>query len=180
MRMQNAQGDSVAAYPTVWTAGEIVEGAYNIDANHGGGHQYRLCPVENLTNNTLDETCFQATVMEFANDKSLFIAMSDDGTVSVNITFDAMDIDDNNTDGVMPKGSTWRKSGIPPYGRSFGGLHSSCAGGPPFTDHAPPGYYGYGSVPGGGNSPDLEANPNWKVVGELKVPEGLMRYAGFD
>ena len=26
---------------------------------------------------------------------------------------------------------------------------------------------------GGGNSPDLEANPNWKVVDELKVPEGL-------
>ena len=80
----------------------------------------------------------------------------------------------------MPKGSTWRKIGIPPYGGSFGGLHGNCARGPQFTDHAPSGYYGYGSVPGGGNSPDLEANPNWKVVDELKVPEGLMRYAGFD
>ena len=30
------------------------------------------------------------------------------------------------------------------------------------------------------SSLDLEANPNWKVVDELKVPEGLMRYAGFD
>jgi hypothetical protein len=174
MRMQNAQEDSVAAYPVVWTAGEIVEGAYTIAANHGGGHQYRLCPVENLDNNTLDESCFQSTVMEFANDKSAFIVMSDDGTVSVNITFDAMDIDDNNTDGVMPKGSTWRKIGIPPCGSWYGGLDGDCTRGPQFTDHAPPGYYGYGTNPdANGNSPDLQANPNWKVVDELKVPEGL-------
>ena len=148
MRMQDAQGKSAAAYPVVWTAGEIVEGAYNVGANHGGGHQYRLCPVENLNNNTLDESCFQSTVMEFATDKSLFIAMADDGTISVNITFDAMDIDDDNTNGVMPKGSTWRKIGIPPYGGSFDGLHGNCARGPQFTDHAPSRYYGDGSVPG--------------------------------
>jgi hypothetical protein len=174
MRMQNAQGDSVAAYPTVWTAGKIVEGAYNIVANHGGGHQYRLCPVENLMNNTLDENCFQATVMEFASDKSLFIATSDDGTTTANITFDAMDIDDDNTDGVMPKGSTWRKLGIPPCKNLFNNLDGTFSGNctePQFTDHAPPGYYGYGGV---GNSPDLEAVLyRWKVVDELKVPEGL-------
>merc|ERR1740133_1173 len=174
MRMQNAQGDSVAAYPTVWTAGEIVEGAYNIDANHGGGHQYRLCPVENLTNNTLDENCFQSTVMEVANDKSTFIAMSDDGTVSVNITFDAMDINDDNTDGVMPTGSTWRKIGISPCAGSGGGIEGTCTRGPQFTDHAPPGYYGYGSPQNPlENGPDLEAVYSWKVVDELKVPEGL-------
>ena len=33
-------------------------------------------------------------------------------SASINITlFDAMDIDDDDTDGVMPKGSTWRKIG---------------------------------------------------------------------
>jgi len=173
MRMQNAQGDSVAAYPTVWTSGEIVEGSYAINANHGGGHQYRLCPLDNLINNTLDETCFQATVMEFASDKSLFIATSDDGTTTANITFDAMDIDDNNTNGVMPKGSTWRKLGISPcknFLNTDGSVNENCTE-PAFTDHAPPGYYGYGSF---GNSPDLEAVIfHWKIVDELKVPEGL-------
>ena len=55
-------------------------------------------------------------------------------SASINITlFDAMDIDDDNTDGVMPKGSTWRKIGIPPYGGSFGGLHGNCARGPQFS-----------------------------------------------
>ncbi|OEU06180.1 hypothetical protein FRACYDRAFT_255838 [Fragilariopsis cylindrus CCMP1102] len=156
MRMQNAQGDSVAAYPTVWTSGEIVEGSYAINANHGGGHQYRLCPLDNLINNTLDETCFQATVMEFASDKSLFIVTSDDGTTTVNITFDAMDINDDNTDGVMPKGSTWRKLGIPPcknISQNNDGSFSGNCTEPQFTDHAPPGYYGYGAF---GNSPDLK------------------------
>ena len=174
MRMQNAQGDSVAAYPTVWTSGEIVEGSYAINANHGGGHQYRLCPLDNLINNTLDETCFQATVMEFASDKSLFIVTSDDGTTTVNITFDAMNINDDNTDGVMPKGSTWRKLGIPPcknISQNNDGSFSGNCTEPQFTDHAPPGYYGYGAF---GNSPDLEAVLyHWKVVDELKVPEGL-------
>jgi len=171
MRMQNAQGDSVAAYQTVWTAGEIVEGSYTLYANHGGGHQYRLCPLHHLSTHTLDETCFQATVMEFATDKSFFIATSDDGTTTaVNITFDAMDIDDDNTDGVMPKGSTWRKIGIPPCEKMHCYFGCNCTE-PQFTDHAPPGYYGYGF---GGNSPDLEAVVNhWKVVDELKVPKGL-------
>ena len=106
-RMQNAQGDLVGTYSTVGTAGKLVEGSYSIGANHGGRHQYRLCPPDNLINGTLNETCFQANVMEFTNNKSLFIVTSDDGNVSVNITFDAMDIDDkNNTDGVMPKSST--------------------------------------------------------------------------
>ncbi|OEU07132.1 Fasciclin-domain-containing protein [Fragilariopsis cylindrus CCMP1102] len=174
-RMQDAQGKSAAAYPIIWTAGEIVEGAYNVAANHGGGHQYRLCPVENLDNNTLDESCFQSTVMEFANDKSAFIAMSDEGTVSVNITFDAIDIDDGNTDGVMPKGSTWRKIGIPACAGLSGGLQGTCTRGPQFTDHAPPGYYGYGSSNSDPlwNGPDLAAVHSWKVVDELKVPEGL-------
>jgi len=175
-RMQNAQGDSVGAYPIVWTAGETVEGSYSIGANHGGGHQYRLCPLDNLINDTLDETCFQANVMEFINDKSLFIATSDDGTVSVNITFDAMDIDDNNTDGVMPKGSTWRKLGIPPCTGSvplLGGIYNKCPG-PQFTNHSPLGYFGYGNHPNAENSPDLEAVVGrWKIVDELKVPESL-------
>ncbi|OEU08226.1 Fasciclin-domain-containing protein [Fragilariopsis cylindrus CCMP1102] len=174
MRMQDAQGKSAAAYPVVWTAGEIVEGAYNVGANHGGGHQYRLCPVENLNNNTLDESCFQSTVMEFANDRSLFIAMSDDGTVIANITFDAMDIDDGNTDGVMPKGSTWRKIGIPACAGWNLGTGNSCTRGPQFTDHAPPGYYGLGGGDPEANSPDLQAVlSSSKIIDKLEVPEGL-------
>ena len=61
--------------------------------------------------------CLQTTVMAFADDKSSFITTSDDGTVSVNVhnNVDAMDIDDDNIDGVVSKSS--RKLGIiPPCG----------------------------------------------------------------
>jgi len=166
-RMQEAQGKSQASYPIVWTAGDIVDGSYRISANHGGGHQYRLCPLENLINGTLNEACFQANVMEFADGKSTFVGGSGDD--AVNITFDAMDIDDSNTDGVVPKGSTWRKIGLPACADA-GGI--DCTLGPQFTDNAPPGYYGYGYYDS--SSPDLSAVlDNWKIVDKLKIPEGL-------
>jgi hypothetical protein len=47
---------------TVWKAGSTVDTMWAIRANHGGGYQYRLCPVtSNLT-----EECFQKTPMPFA------------------------------------------------------------------------------------------------------------------
>merc|ERR1712166_1587526 len=53
-------------------------------------------------------------------------------------------------------------------------MGGTCTRGPQFTDHAPPGYYGYGSPQNPlENGPDLEAVYSWKVVDELKVPEGL-------
>ena len=42
---------------TVWEAGSIVETMASFRATHGGGYQYRLCPLEaNLT-----EACFQVS-----------------------------------------------------------------------------------------------------------------------
>ena len=31
---------------TVWKAGSVVETIWNVRANHGGGYQYRLCPLQ--------------------------------------------------------------------------------------------------------------------------------------
>ena len=42
-----------------WTAGETVEVSWGIRANHGGGYQYRLCPVKDHA--PITEACFQDT-----------------------------------------------------------------------------------------------------------------------
>ena len=46
---------------TVWKLGSNVEVAWTIQANHGGGYQYRLCP----RNEELTEECFQKNPLRF-------------------------------------------------------------------------------------------------------------------
>jgi uncharacterized surface protein with fasciclin (FAS1) repeats len=165
----NAQGDSIGAFPTVWTAGETVDVSYNIEATHGGGHQYRLCPAGNLFgDNSLDEECFQANVMAFADGKSTFVGGSGDDAVS--IEYDALDVDDSNTDGVWPSGTTWRKLGLPPC---LGLSGTDDCSTPQFTENMAPGYWGYPAFDVG--SPDLQAIGlhDWKIIDKVVVPEGL-------
>ena len=38
-----------------WKAGDVVEVAWTLQANHGGGYSYRLCPADE----PLTEACFQ-------------------------------------------------------------------------------------------------------------------------
>jgi len=46
---------------TVWTAGDVVQTAISIRANHGGGYSFRLCPLgHNLT-----EECFRKIPLPF-------------------------------------------------------------------------------------------------------------------
>ena len=45
------------SHAAVWKAGSVVETIWSIRANHGGGYQYRLCPLQAK----LTEACFQAT-----------------------------------------------------------------------------------------------------------------------
>ena len=53
-RMQEAQGEQYSTNdnPT-WEAGSVQEVSYSLEANHGGGFQYRICPLGFLLNNTL-------------------------------------------------------------------------------------------------------------------------------
>jgi hypothetical protein len=71
----------------------------SIRANHGGGYQYRLCPL----NSELTEACFQQTPMPFADDSSLMLS---NGTmIKIKSTFVS--------EGTLPVGSTWQMLGIP-------------------------------------------------------------------
>ena len=88
-------------YPTgtVWEAGSAVETMQSIRANHGGGYQYRLCPLSS----ELTEACFQQTPMPFAESSSLMLS---NGTkVALHSTFVS--------EGTSPAGSTWQMLGIP-------------------------------------------------------------------
>merc|ERR1712039_443719 len=88
-------------YPTgtVWEAGSVVETMISFRANHGGGYQYRLCPLKS----ELTEACFQETPMPFADNSTL--QMSNGTMLKLNSVFVS--------EGTLPVGSTWQMLGIP-------------------------------------------------------------------
>ena len=48
---------------TVWKLGGVAETAWQVNANHGGGYQYRLCPLQTASQPPglpIDEACFQS------------------------------------------------------------------------------------------------------------------------
>merc|ERR1711920_423377 len=96
-------GSKLPKMPTgaVWKAGSIVEAKWSLRANHGGGYQYRLCPL----NSNLTEACFQQTPMPFAGDSSMMMA---NGTITkLKSTFVS--------EGTLPAGSTWQMVPTPGY-----------------------------------------------------------------
>jgi len=97
---------------TVWESGSIVEAAFHLTVNHGGGYQYRVCPTSSSSAAAaavvVDEECFHSNPLPFADDKHTVVLMSNDKG-HTNITIDAVDV----TEGVHPKGHEWRKLPIP-------------------------------------------------------------------
>eukprot|EP00928_Gymnodinium_smaydae_P017880 TRINITY_DN16827_c0_g4_i1.p1 TRINITY_DN16827_c0_g4~~TRINITY_DN16827_c0_g4_i1.p1 ORF type:complete len:388 (+),score=27.65 TRINITY_DN16827_c0_g4_i1:48-1211(+) len=92
---------SLPQLPTgvVWAVGSVVEVAWGIRYNHGGGYSYRLCPV----NEELTEECFRKIPLNFTgmpslrwnNGKELF--------------YKPMYL----TEGTSPPGSMWARNQIP-------------------------------------------------------------------
>merc|ERR1711988_1781778 len=142
---------------TVWEAGSTVETMLSFRANHGGGYQYRLCPLES----NLTEACFQQTPMPFVGNSKLMIS---DGSI---IELDSVDV----TNGTLPVGGTWRMLGIPDvHGAAVGNwaFKPPCYE-PGYPDH-PPSYAPY---------PDHQGNctgdwtHNLTMYDYLRVPEHL-------
>merc|ERR1719247_1504279 len=90
-------------YPTgtVWEAGSVVETMASFRANHGGGYQYRLCPLKS----ELTEACFQETPMPFADDSKVMV--SDGRIIKLRSVFVSA--------GTLPVGGTWQMNPIPGY-----------------------------------------------------------------
>jgi len=107
---------------TKWTAGGVAEVATGaLFANHGGGYQWRLCPAAEFTADGIkNEECFQRSPLEYATGKSAIQLGANhnhrhvgNNTRGSRVEFDAVRVTDANTDGVMPKGSTWTKYPVP-------------------------------------------------------------------
>ena len=110
-KMMNAQGSNYLTNTnSVWKSGDVQEVSHTLVANHGGGFQYRICPVDNLLNHTISEDCFEA--LEFVGDTSWF-QYTDANFQYKSIPFTAVRVSDANTAGVLPKGSTWTQVGLP-------------------------------------------------------------------
>jgi len=88
--------------PKPWVAGGVAEVAWSIDANHGGGYSYRLCPADG----DLSEACFQSNVLEWATNTTT--ARWPNGA-HPDLNFRATDV----SEGVIPQGAVWRKNPIP-------------------------------------------------------------------
>jgi len=150
---------------TKWEAGSVVEAAWGIVANHGGGYSYRLCrrPASLMS---LTEDCFQKTVLNFVGDTQ-WAQFGKETTKR--IAFKAL----RTTEGTYPKGSMWTRNPIPacesPAGRSCGTgpWGNQSGGGVQFT---PPFSYGYGF---GSHTHGKEGPFKWNIVDKLQVPADL-------
>lgn len=94
---------------TRWRRGEVVEVAFAMLANHGGGYSWRLCPSEgNVT-----EACFQANTMEFAAEEHRLVYgdVLQWGKVRKvpNVSIPLVKVDK----GTHPAGSQWARNPIP-------------------------------------------------------------------
>ena len=84
-----------------WAPGDVVEVSWTIEANHGGGYQYRLAPAEG----PLTESVFQKTPLAFVGKQALRWG----GVGGDVLRFDGTYV----TQGTTPAGSAWAMNPIP-------------------------------------------------------------------
>lgn len=177
-KMMNAQGSNYSTNTNpVWKSGDVQEVSYTLIANHGGGIQYRICPLDNLLNNTISEDCFEA--LDFVGDTSWF-QYTDENSELQSIPFTAVRVSDANTAGVLPKGSTWTQVGLPACADEEKVIGRTCDA-PMFENElTDAGFWGYANPVEkfGGNSKELqkllknEGANFFDIVDQVKVPEG--------
>jgi len=190
-RMQEAQGESYRTNdnPT-WKVGSSQNVSWSVNANHGGGYQFRICPLEYLMNETIDEDCFQA--LDFVGDTAWFNYSTPNDPEGGTIPFTTKRVTDANTDGVLPKGSTWTTIGLPACSDCYGGgtfeyfdksntnkgdcdADAGYCKKPMFENElSDAGLWGYGFSSNG--SPafvDIIKNGDWEIVDTIKVPDGI-------
>lgn len=103
---------------TKWARGSVVEAAYIMYSNHGGGYSYRLCKQSSH----LTEECFQAGHLDFVGNEHI---IQWGPTNSTRKYIPAV----YTTNGTHPKGSMWARGPIPTCAGANGGYtwHSTGA-----------------------------------------------------
>jgi len=162
--------------PTVWKAGSIVEAAWGNEANHGGGYQYRLCPLDKSKSRVeaLTEECFQKMPLKFHGDTQWAQWRED---VLSRVAFKA----NRTTVGTTPAGSQWTKNPIPACAGPAGGSSTTVTkawtrcypwigeGKSPYQFPPPaPGVFGFW-----GYGPIQTHGMQFSIVDKLEVPADL-------
>jgi len=143
------------AVTTEWVEGSVVDAAWGISAQHGGGYSYRLCKLPPEGRSGLTEECFQQHVLSFVGNTS-WLQFGEN--VSHRRAIPALRV----TNGTFPKGSMWSRNPIPSCAQHGGG--DTCWHGPMFP---PPieGIYGFGDEHSDGFQ--------FSIVDRLQIPSGL-------
>jgi len=160
--------------PTEWHVGEIVEVAFGITANHGGGYQYRLAKKPAGGNKDLTEEMFQRMPLPFVGATQW---LQYDGNESSRVEIPAM----RTSNGTTPAGSEWTRNPVPACGGDGGGkfdFAGVCIGAQ-FTPPAPgaKGFYAptlYNPTNAGwGHGMRSEGLARLAVVDQVQVPHDL-------
>lgn len=93
----------------VWQAGETVTVGWSIRANHGGGYQYRLCPMER----ELTEECFFETPLPFDTDAGQRLQWSSNTSRLPDDQHEFRIPGTYVSEGTLPHGSTWAMNPLP-------------------------------------------------------------------
>ena len=94
--------------PPTYKIGGTAEVVWSIRNNHGGGYQYRLCPLPEGNFTELTEACFQQTPLDFVRNESAVVFP--DGKMQMLTPAQTTFI----TEGTTPAGSTWAMIPMPP------------------------------------------------------------------
>merc|ERR1711966_520366 len=93
--------------PPTYVRGGTAEVTWSMRNNHGGGYQYRLCPLpDNFTE--LTEACFQQHPLDFVRDQQAIVFPN--GT-TYKLTAEQTTFV---SEGTLPAGSTWSLIPMPP------------------------------------------------------------------
>lgn len=88
----------------VWTAGDVVEVSWTMNANHGGGYYWRLCKLPS-DGAPVTESCFQETPLQFVGPTHLRWDRNDSTLEPIDNVFVG--------EGTHPAGSIWAMNPIP-------------------------------------------------------------------
>ena len=149
-------------FVTNWTRGDVVEVAWSIIANHGGGYSYRLCKLpKEGGRKALTEECFQKTPLKFSGSKQ-WVQYGEDQTSRVE--FEAV----RTSEGTFPEGSQWTKNPIPACNGLGGGFDdpNPCTNGTQFSPPGP-GLLGFGVHVGSGKLFDFS------IIDKVEIPKDL-------
>lgn len=148
--------------PEEWKAGDVVDVAWGITANHGGGYAYRLCKLPEEGRMSMTEECFQQTHLDFVGDTQWI--HFDNGTRTA---IPAM----RTSEGTTPAGSMWTRNPIPgcynPFQWDKNGNNGICPG--PQFEPPLPGLFGFNS-----NQVYGAKMPGHHIVDRVQVPADLV------